>query len=1774
MKRILVLAAVLALLVQPGLAFTRALPAPEYAAPDGGEIVTADDPVAPGPGAAKTFAQGQPEPQARGMPGWPIPERPVPHHEPGHPSKAADYTTQVTRLNVEGVEEAVQLSGIDAMLADGRMDDPLQGNYRVVNRDKLMWASYGDWFIGKALTLQTFELVTPTLRYIPGSLALKSLYRFYDIAAGDLNGDLQDEQITAWIGGGNQIYLSLGEMPGSLGRVTSAPAAVSSNGELDLVVRGYDDALWYHDGASWQNAGGRLLSGPAVASRAADQFDVFAAGLDDSVEPNYLVVWHNQWDGANWAGWEALDDPDEGSPPSVWPTVGRNVPTPEFSAPAVVTNGSNQLDLFWLWPDNTLRWRHFDGTVWGPWVNLGGMLASGPGAVAHDGQIDVFARGVDEALWTLTYRNDNWERRPDGSYNWQRVELQGMPEGVTIASAPAAVSPAAGQVLVIVRGSDDRLWQLAYDGSSWGDWYPAGADKSTTPGRIGGALALDGVDDYVDLPDNFPNVPEFTFAAWVYWNGGDPWQRIFDFGQDTNSNMFLTPSDGTNMRFAITTGGAGSELRLNAPSPLSQSEWVHVAVTLNGSQGVLYINGSAVDTQSITLTPQDVVGENTWLGRSQYVADPTFNGSIDEVVVFDQALSASEISGIYNTGWGSLSDKVLALHLDENPATHGTTLIDASSFGNDGTLYTFGSSKLAAAPAVVAHGGQIDLFARTRDGHLGHALYDGSTWTDWSNFEGLAVEAVYPTGATTVAPPANDALENLLLDVETGYFTGDGREQIALAYQSAAGEIQIELYDIHDGFIPTQTARLAAPIAGTVPRIAAADVDGDGTDEVGIAHLVDDIYHYKVEVYDVEEVAGSWTGNLVKLPNESPRFYSCSGGCDDWDDDAHWFAGTLRITSGDFVADPDPKNPNEEIAVLSDWGDTRDSSYPLPAYDLWVQLYILDNDYDAAISDCRPETDPSCPMADMWRLDSYDENFWDNGYATGVALGAGDVDGNGYDEIVLSWPYWFDGHDWPDLVRTLRALDARNVNPTSTTPSDRKPTIMAEHFWIPIPGTPTYQRDSYLDTLAVGDLDRDLQDEIVFYQLDELQFYEYNTQSEALELISTIYLASGDHPKVSLVMGDFTGESVRVGPPNYRRQYGVGRVTAIINAPPKHVDVLNGVTYNINADDPDTKAQLTLDQGTMSHVSLTTKRDWGLSATFATTIGDPEATHTTNSLTNSYGENFSDQIGYETTFDIEQTRVASADDALFYIRTDYDVWEYPVLIDSTGTAASYMSVIFPASAPWLRVDRGNTCDSWYQSRHQLSNVWSYPSSAEQLVDRDEGGGGDLVTSSDYLVSDDPSSFTVNFISVDDLKQTSGFDLGFSHEFEWQIGGEEIGFEIFGFDLKTKLPSFKFSSKTDYNYSQLAEWEVTTTDSTEVYGYLNGVPGGATEGYDYAVWPYLYWAEDGYLMLDYTTSTEGMFWTKYDKPDPAFILPWTDGQCNTAEDPQTEAFTRDILIDPPMVSSGDPVTLTATVRNFSLQSNTKAFNVTFYLGDPDAGGTQIGAPQVIGAYELGPRDVETVTVHWTATGVGDQRIYAVIDAANQLAEVHDETDPYINNNKGYGLLRLGALDFVDMGEAAEQIYYQITYGLNPTMQVSLFVPVGNLAENTRFDFQDADLAVAGIAGKAFELLVYRGEQPDPDTPEEDYSFQPDGDHPPAVMTLSYADGDIAGMDEGNLTLYRLEYGRWKPATCPGYEVQRFPEDNLLAVPLCRASTFALREKLGSSIYLPVVLKNTP
>ncbi|MBB5353461.1 fibronectin type 3 domain-containing protein [Haloferula luteola] len=164
-------------------------------------------------------------------------------------------------------------------------------------------------------------------------------------------------------------------------------------------------------------------------------------------------------------------------------------------------------------------------------------------------------------------------------------------------------------------------------------------------GRIGRGIVLDGADDSVSIPGNPVECQDITIAAWVRWNGGGSFQRVFDFGNNTNQYLFLSPNTGSGLRFAIKNGGG--EQQLNSAAALPTTQWTHVAVTLSGDTGTLYVNGSSVATNpGMTINPGDFKPVNNLIGRSQFTADPLFNGMIDDFRIYNHALTAGQVSAL------------------------------------------------------------------------------------------------------------------------------------------------------------------------------------------------------------------------------------------------------------------------------------------------------------------------------------------------------------------------------------------------------------------------------------------------------------------------------------------------------------------------------------------------------------------------------------------------------------------------------------------------------------------------------------------------------------------------------------------------------------------------------------------------------------------------------------------------------------------------------------------------------------------------------------------------------------------------------------------------------------------------------------------------------------------------------------------------------------------------------------------------------------------------
>lgn len=174
-------------------------------------------------------------------------------------------------------------------------------------------------------------------------------------------------------------------------------------------------------------------------------------------------------------------------------------------------------------------------------------------------------------------------------------------------------------------------------------------DLTLEDGHFSQAVKLDGTSSFIQLPATVANSRDLTFAAWLYWQGGNSWQRIFDFGNDTDHYVFLTakPSTANRMRLAIKNGG--SEQQINATATHKTKQWMHVAVTFSEEGITLYLDGQpAGGSSSIDIRPADFRPVLNYVGRSQFSADPMLNATVDDVRIYNYALTASEVAALYD----------------------------------------------------------------------------------------------------------------------------------------------------------------------------------------------------------------------------------------------------------------------------------------------------------------------------------------------------------------------------------------------------------------------------------------------------------------------------------------------------------------------------------------------------------------------------------------------------------------------------------------------------------------------------------------------------------------------------------------------------------------------------------------------------------------------------------------------------------------------------------------------------------------------------------------------------------------------------------------------------------------------------------------------------------------------------------------------------------------------------------------------------------------------
>ena len=184
--------------------------------------------------------------------------------------------------------------------------------------------------------------------------------------------------------------------------------------------------------------------------------------------------------------------------------------------------------------------------------------------------------------------------------------------------------------------------------------------------NTGGSAVFDGTDG-IQVPYSADLNPDnFTVSAWVKPSTGASWNSVVtsreDNGTSVNGYILYNSPDGNWDFWTGGGGGPGAWERTIDPNAFSQGTWSHLAITYDASTTtkVLYVNGVAVSTEVQSYVPNGTTPETSRpfnIGAGQDFGDGFFfTGNIDDVAVWDEALSADAIGSVMLNGVGVIPE--------------------------------------------------------------------------------------------------------------------------------------------------------------------------------------------------------------------------------------------------------------------------------------------------------------------------------------------------------------------------------------------------------------------------------------------------------------------------------------------------------------------------------------------------------------------------------------------------------------------------------------------------------------------------------------------------------------------------------------------------------------------------------------------------------------------------------------------------------------------------------------------------------------------------------------------------------------------------------------------------------------------------------------------------------------------------------------------------------------------------------------------------------------
>ncbi|MCX6865396.1 MAG: LamG domain-containing protein [Verrucomicrobia bacterium] len=173
--------------------------------------------------------------------------------------------------------------------------------------------------------------------------------------------------------------------------------------------------------------------------------------------------------------------------------------------------------------------------------------------------------------------------------------------------------------------------------------------KWTAEGRIGGACSFDGRSDYLSCPNAaLKSLQNHSVCFWVCRTGnGSNWPRFFMNGVVNTSITITQAGSDREIVYRFSANGINDDLATDT-LPLVDNEWVHIACTYDGSARKIYRNGVKIAGKAGAVMIAHGEGNLAYVGGSEHIQASSFAGKLDEVMIFNRALSEPEVKQIYD----------------------------------------------------------------------------------------------------------------------------------------------------------------------------------------------------------------------------------------------------------------------------------------------------------------------------------------------------------------------------------------------------------------------------------------------------------------------------------------------------------------------------------------------------------------------------------------------------------------------------------------------------------------------------------------------------------------------------------------------------------------------------------------------------------------------------------------------------------------------------------------------------------------------------------------------------------------------------------------------------------------------------------------------------------------------------------------------------------------------------------------------------------------------